>query len=220
MDGMDETSIRDWASEYRESVRSAPSVLSEPSKRPSEVLSEESDNIYIKKSTKSVRFQSPDTPSRTQHSDSAFLSPNNAALSSSPQYQQMSQEQGINNSVQDTRPAHVDNIGSDIATSSGAFASGSSTQQPKQTVLETVKNIATAPSMEELKMQLAEARAQIAGMSQEGGLRMRKAANAVGVEDVIPATQAAMSTARSEGVPVQWTALLCLLSFLIAYFFF
>ena len=169
----------------------------------------ESDEIlFLKKPTKTVHFQNPETP-RQVSSQQQFLSPaNNAPVSSAP----LAQESGINQSVQDTRPAHI----GDDATSSRA--TGATTHN--QSVLETVKNIATAPSMEELKMQLAEARAQIAAMGSEGGLRMRKAANAVGVEDVIPATQAAMGTARSEGVPVQWTALLCLISFLIAYFFF
>lgn len=178
-----------------------------------EVDEEDEEHLYIKKSTKQVRFQSPDTPSRDQGAhQQQFLSPSNNA-GAVPQSQPMAQEQGINKSVQDTRPAHVSDDIQTSAAQTGALA-------PKQTVLETVKNIATAPSMEELKAQLAEARAQIAGLSNEGGLRMRKAANAVGVEDVIPATQAAMNTARSEGVPVQWTALLCLLSFLIAFFFF
>lgn len=175
------------------------------------------DFSHSKKSTKTVHFQSPDASTRSQGSDQGFLSPSNNAIPS-PQYQPMAQEQGINKSVQDTRPAQVDGGNVDIPTSSAQ--TGSSSSAPNKTVLETVKNIATAPSMEELKIQLAEARAQIAGMSSEGGLRMRKAANAVGVEDVIPATQAAMNTVRSEGVPVHYTALLCLLSFLIAYFFF
>lgn len=170
----------------------------------------ESDEIlFLKKPTKTVHFQNPETP-RQVSNQQQFLSPaNNAPPSSSP----LVQESGINKSVQDTRPAHVGDDGPSVS------ATGAQRHQ-NQSVLETVKNIATAPSMEELKIQLAEARAQIAAMGSEGGLRMRKAANAVGVEDVIPATQAAMGTARSEGVPVQWTALLCLISFLIAYFFF
>lgn len=165
--------------------------------------------LFLKKPTKTVHFQSPETP-RQVSNQQQFLSPaNNAPASSSP----LVQESGINKSVQDTRPAHV---GDDGPSSS---ATGALPHQ-NQSVLETMKNIATAPSMEELKMQLAEARAQVASMGSEGGLRMRKAANAVGVEDVVPAAQAAMGTASSEGVPVQWTALLCLISFLIAYFFF
>ncbi|ELR07674.1 phosphatidylinositol-binding protein scs2 [Pseudogymnoascus destructans] len=75
-------------------------------------------------------------------------------------------------------------------------------------------------SVEELKAQLSQAQATIASYGQEGGLRLRKAGNALGVDEVVPAAQAAIRTTSQEGVPVHITAALCLLTFLIAYFFF
>jgi hypothetical protein len=72
--------------------------------------------------------------------------------------------------------------------------------------------------VEELKAQLADAKATIASYANEGGLRMRKIAagetsNAT-VNDVAQRVQA------NQGVPVQIAAALCLLSFLLAYIFF
>ncbi|OBT76111.1 hypothetical protein VF21_04837 [Pseudogymnoascus sp. 05NY08] len=75
-------------------------------------------------------------------------------------------------------------------------------------------------SVEELKAQLSQAQATIASYGQEGGLRLRKAGNALGADEVVPAAQAAIRTTSQEGVPVHITAALCLLTFLIAYFFF
>jgi hypothetical protein len=75
-------------------------------------------------------------------------------------------------------------------------------------------------SVEELKAQLSQAQATIASYGQEGGLRLRKAGNALGADEVAPAAQAAIRTTSQEGVPVHITAALCLLTFLIAYFFF
>jgi hypothetical protein len=74
--------------------------------------------------------------------------------------------------------------------------------------------------MEELKQQLADTKAALAAATSQGGLRLRKAANAVGAEDIAPAAQAALRTTSQEGVPVKIVAALCFLSFLIAYFFF
>lgn len=75
-------------------------------------------------------------------------------------------------------------------------------------------------SVEELKAQLSQAQATIASYGQEGGLRLRKAGQALGADEVAPAAQAALRTTSQEGVPVKIVAALCFLSFLIAYFFF
>jgi hypothetical protein len=77
---------------------------------------------------------------------------------------------------------------------------------------------AVPTSVEELKTQLADAKATIASYANEGGLRMRKIAagetsNAT-VNDVAQRVQA------NQGVPLQIVAALCLLSFLLAYVFF
>ena len=83
----------------------------------------------------------------------------------------------------------------------------------------TAVSSALPSSVEDLKAQLAQAQATIALYGQEGGLRLRKAGNALGADDVTPAAQAALRT-TSQGVPVKIVAALCFLSFLIAYFFF
>ena len=73
-------------------------------------------------------------------------------------------------------------------------------------------------------MQLAEAKAQLAAFGEQSGLRMRKAvsgtATQLGVDDVPATVQATMQRGAAEGVPVHIVAGLCLLSFLIAWFFF
>jgi hypothetical protein len=73
-------------------------------------------------------------------------------------------------------------------------------------------------SYEDLKAQLAQAQATIASYSQEGGLRMRKAAGASA--DTVAASADSVRQQAAEGVPVQIVAALCLLSFLLAYLFF
>lgn len=75
-------------------------------------------------------------------------------------------------------------------------------------------------TVEELKAELAQAQATIASYGEEGGLKLRKAGGALNVEDVAPTAQAALRTTSQEGVSVKVVAALCLLSFLIAYFFF
>lgn len=84
-----------------------------------------------------------------------------------------------------------------------------------------------------LTAKLAEAEALISSLRKDGGLRQRKgAAGSTGVSeksgDADATTTAAASTAQlqqpvrqgTEGVPLQVTAILVLLSFLLAYFFF
>jgi hypothetical protein len=77
---------------------------------------------------------------------------------------------------------------------------------------------AASPSYEELKAKLAEAQATISSYAKEGGLRMRKAAQGESgnkaVDEVVNQIQAA------QGVPLQIVAILCLVSFLLAYLFF
>jgi hypothetical protein len=75
--------------------------------------------------------------------------------------------------------------------------------------------------VEELKAQLAQAQATIASYGQEGGLRLRKA---VGASSTVAAstgsTDVNVQQQVAGGVPVQVVAALCLISFLLAYFFF
>ncbi|KAJ4302399.1 phosphatidylinositol-binding protein scs2 [Collariella sp. IMI 366227] len=94
----------------------------------------------------------------------------------------------------------------------------------------TVKS-AAADTYDELKDQLAKAEATIASLKNEvaSGLRQRKAAvtSTEGGEEARAGGQLAQAERQgqqqqggAEGVPVQITALLCLFSFLLAYFFF
>lgn len=76
----------------------------------------------------------------------------------------------------------------------------------------------SAPTYDELKAKLADAQATIASYAQEGGLRLRKAAQGESgnkaVDEVVNQIQ------TSQGVPLQIVAILCLVSFLLAYLFF
>ena len=71
---------------------------------------------------------------------------------------------------------------------------------------------------EELKAKLSQAEAKVASLQEGGGLRQRVKEES----KKLPTTQEAAQAVRQgvEGVPVQIVALLCLLSFLLAYFFF
>lgn len=94
-------------------------------------------------------------------------------------------------------------------------------------VAATVKSTA-ADTYDELKQQLANAEATIASLKNEmaGGLRQRKGTAAGSAEPqaaTAPAAGQELAQAvrqGTEGVPVQIVAVLCLASFLLAYFFF
>ncbi|KAL2118556.1 hypothetical protein VTJ04DRAFT_8216 [Mycothermus thermophilus] len=90
---------------------------------------------------------------------------------------------------------------------------------------------AAADSYEDLKQQLAKAEATIASLRNEvnSGLRQRKVAEDAGsgekaqlaqAERTATANAVAVPQGTTEGVPVQIVALLCLISFLLAYIFF
>lgn len=78
------------------------------------------------------------------------------------------------------------------------------------------------PSREELKEQLLQAEKAIAQLKKDdGGLRQRKTGTAAAEKtSAKPAELAQGARAGTEGVPVQITAILCLVSFLLAYIFF
>ncbi len=85
----------------------------------------------------------------------------------------------------------------------------------------TVKN--AMPSQADLQAQLEEAKAQITKLTQQvsesSGLRQRKVD--VGSDSKAPASMAVDTRqAPAGGVPLQITAILCLASFLLAYFLF
>ncbi|KAI1113021.1 putative integral ER membrane protein Scs2 [Nemania sp. NC0429] len=78
------------------------------------------------------------------------------------------------------------------------------------------------PSREELKEQLIQAEKLIAQLKQDdGGLRQRKTGGtAEEKKSAKPAELAQAVRTGTEGVPIQITAILCLVSFLLAYIFF
>lgn len=100
--------------------------------------------------------------------------------------------------------------------------------QERSSLSSTVQNIAAAvpTSQEQLKQQLADAQAMISRLqsqSQDQGLRQRKtdAVNQDSKERLTTGTTGmGIKQASAGGVPVQVVAGLCLLCFLIAYFFF
>lgn len=107
-------------------------------------------------------------------------------------------------------------------------------KEESSSVKETVVSAASAavgavsgvvrPSIEQLKTQLAEVEAKIAAYNREhgvtDGLRQRTNAITKGETSSPVVNDMAVRVQRSEGVPVQIVAALCLLSFLLAYLFF
>jgi type VI protein secretion system component VasF len=77
------------------------------------------------------------------------------------------------------------------------------------------------PSSEDLKSQLAEANAQIQRLKDrlaDQGLRQRKTGAEAG--SAAPTTMQQSHAQTQGGVSIQFVSMLCLLSFLIGYFFF
>jgi cobalamin biosynthesis Mg chelatase CobN len=110
-------------------------------------------------------------------------------------------------------------------TSHGAATAFSAAAATAATAGAAVKSTATA-TYDELKDQLAKAEAMIASLKNEAtsGLRQRKPAAATTTSEESGAVQngelAQAERQGTEGVPVQVVAILCLISFLLAYFFF
>ncbi|KAG8404833.1 phosphatidylinositol-binding protein scs2 [Metarhizium acridum] len=95
-------------------------------------------------------------------------------------------------------------------------------ERPKSAVSHAATSVSEAAqlSYEELKSKLAQAEAQLLNLK-DGGLRQRNVKSASS-EEKRPAgnTAQVVKQQQPDGVPVQIVALLCLLSFLLAYFFF
>ncbi|OBT69685.1 hypothetical protein VE03_00833 [Pseudogymnoascus sp. 23342-1-I1] len=147
--------------------------------------------------------------------------PNTAA----PQYHSPYQEESTSRSA----PLSEATGNRSVSDSKSTQLRGESSPQPVESKANAKENIKAVPaavssalpnSVEELKAQLAQAQATIASYGQEGGLRLRKAGNALGADEVAPAAQAALRTTVQEGVPVHIVAALVLITFLTAYFFF
>ena len=115
----------------------------------------------------------------------------------------------------ESRPADSKNLGEAVASANNPATSRSSVGSAANTVGSYVPT-----SSDELKAQLAEAKATIAKLRSqaEEGLRQRKPV-ATSQETSKGAT-ATQEHATAGGVSLQITAVLCLLSFLLAYFLF
>lgn len=97
----------------------------------------------------------------------------------------------------------------DSSSPAGTFAAASSTAKGSEL------------SYDELKAQLALAEKQVAQLKQDqGGLRQRKAGSGAADTKSQPAQLAQAVRQGTEGVPVKITALLCFISFILAYLFF
>lgn len=94
--------------------------------------------------------------------------------------------------------------------------------EAKSTISQATTAVTSAAeaTVEALKAKLAQAEAQIAALK-ETGLRQRnvKSASVDDEKRAVPKVNQAVKQ-TVEGVPVQIAALLCLISFLLAYFFF
>lgn len=163
------------------------------------------------------------TPARTNgvSRDSMLSSPQSEAAVT-PVRGPTDHAQGPASRVED-RPAGSKNLGEierqtyNPATGSGA---GAGVQQTVAAAAASVSN-AIPTSQAELQAQLDAAKQQIARLTQQAseGLRQRKPDSTSGAKDQL-ATAAQQQTAPAGGVSVQITALLCLVSFLLAYFLF
>lgn len=111
-----------------------------------------------------------------------------------------------------------------VAEESTAEAEKVEEKTPVQNAIATVSTVATNTAQatyEELKSALAAAEAQIASFK-ESGLRQRNVKTAGSDDDKRPVLAETAQAVRQtvEGVPVQMVAILCFISFLLAYFFF
>ena len=85
--------------------------------------------------------------------------------------------------------------------------------------------VATSPQSydapkEELKRDLATSQANVGALREQEGLRQRKGVTAANDAPSAKEVAAAVRPQGTEGVPIQIVAILCLVSFLLAYFFF
>jgi len=122
----------------------------------------------------------------------------------------------------ESRPAESKNLG-DATTTSAQSPTVAEKQGSLQQVTQRIAS--TIPvSSEDLKTQLAEANATIARLkdqlAEQAGLRQRKTTSENTNPSGPTALQQTQQQASAAGVPLQVAALLCLLSFLIAYFLF
>ncbi|KAF5018904.1 hypothetical protein F66182_9099 [Fusarium sp. NRRL 66182] len=94
--------------------------------------------------------------------------------------------------------------------------------EPRSTITQATTAIKETAEVtyEELKAKLAQAEQQLTALK-ESGLRQRNVKSTSNDDEKRPLAQTAQAVTQTvEGVPVQMAAILCLISFLLAYFFF
>lgn len=173
-----------------------------------------------------VLFLAPDdaAPGATP-AKSNSLSRDSMVPSPSPSHEAVTPQRGVSDasgpvSVPQERPSDSKNLG-EIRNETYNPATGGGAQAVLNSAAASLSN--AMPSSRELEAQLAEAKAQIARLSQQvseaSGLRQRKTDSAQDSKSQM-ATATEARQAPAGGVPVHITALLCLISFLLAYFLF
>ncbi|KAG9385438.1 MSP domain containing protein [Pyrenophora tritici-repentis] len=171
-----------------------------------------------------VLFLAPDdggpnaTPARTNGTRESMMP------SPSPSHEAVTPQRGASEvsgpvSVPQDRPEKSKNLG-EIKNEAFNPATGGGMQSTYHAAAATLSN--AMPSSGDVEAQLAEAKAQIARLTQQlgdaSGLRQRKGASAQDSKQ--SSTAINTQQAPAGGVSVQITALLCLVSFLLAYFLF
>jgi hypothetical protein len=151
------------------------------------------------------------------HSSAVHSSPSPEAVT--PQHRSTATPVGAT-SRPESRPANASNVGE--ALDSAHNPATSSIQSTVSSAANTIAN-AIPTSSEDFKAQLANANATIASLKQQleqGGLRQRKTNASNNEKADATGLQATIQQQAPGGVSVQIVAVLCLLSFLLAYFFF
>jgi len=154
-----------------------------------------------------------------------FNSANFNSVSPQPQTPQRAADVGAVGAISRPEERPVDNkhLGDAVESARNPATDRNTTYSDSSTTQGFMNSI---PSADDVKAKLAEAQATIARMSQERdeqGLRQRKtdAVNQDAKERISAGTTGlGVQKAPAGGVPVQVVAGLCLLCFLIAYFFF
>ncbi|RMZ69266.1 msp domain-containing [Pyrenophora seminiperda CCB06] len=172
-----------------------------------------------------VLFLAPDdagsntTPAKTNGTSRESMMP-----SPSPSHEAVTPQRGISDasgpvSVPQDRPEKSKNLG-EIKNEAFNPATGGGVQSTYHAAVATISN--SLPSSGDVQAQLAEAKAQVAQLKQQlsdaAGLRQRKGYSSA--QEKQPSTAMDTRQAPAGGVSVQITALLCLVSFLLAYFLF
>ncbi|KAG5919720.1 hypothetical protein E4U42_006436 [Claviceps africana] len=155
-------------------------------------------------------FAALSTPSRATTANGAGDTPDTSRPFSSP---------SVGRASATPSSAHLPYTSDEGATEQDEDAK--SIAKSKSTVSQAAAAVAESAQLtyEELKAKLAQAEAQLLSLK-DGGLRQRNVKSSSGGEKATTGQTTQALKQQPEGVPVQIVAILCLISFLLAYFFF